>query len=76
MAARAAIDLNADKLIVMTTPDSQPMDLPLWLPLSDAEALLRRMAPDGEQAEALNGDLQRGVWARVCWVACVVCGSL
>ncbi|KAL4423548.1 hypothetical protein ABPG77_006571 [Micractinium sp. CCAP 211/92] len=60
VAARAAIDLHADKLIVMTTPESQPLDLPLWLPLSDAEALLRRMAPDGEQAEALNDDLTRG----------------
>lgn len=58
VAARAAIDLRADKLIVLTTPESQPLDLPLWLPLSDAEALLRGMAPAG--AEQLEDDLQRG----------------
>lgn len=63
MAARAAIDLKADKLIVMTTPDSQPLHLPLWLPLSDAEAMLRRMAPEGEHAGLLDDDLQRGGWA-------------
>lgn len=60
VAARAAIDLKADKLIVMTTPDSQPLHLPLWLPLSDAEAMLRRMAPEGEHAGLLDDDLQRG----------------
>jgi len=60
VAARAAIDLKADKLIVMTTPDSQPLHLPLWLPLSDAEAMLRRMAPEGDHAGLLDSDLQRG----------------
>ena len=60
MAARAAIDLAADKLIVVTTPESQPLELPLWLPLSDAEALLRSMAPSMDQAGQLDDDLQRG----------------
>lgn len=60
MAARAAIDLRADKLIVMTTPASQPLRLPLWLPLSDAEAMLRRMAPEDAPAALLDDDLQRG----------------
>lgn len=60
VAARAAIDLAADKLILMTTPDSQPLQLPLWLPLSDAEALLAGMAPSGPEAEELGDDLQRG----------------
>lgn len=60
MAARAAIDLQADKLIVLTTPESQPLALPLWLPLSDAEAMLRGMAPAGAGAEQLDDDLQRG----------------
>jgi hypothetical protein len=60
VAARAAIDLAADKLIVVTTPESQPLELPLWLPLSDAEALLRSMAPSLDQAGQLDDDLQRG----------------
>ncbi|EFN52161.1 hypothetical protein CHLNCDRAFT_7287, partial [Chlorella variabilis] len=61
VAARAAIDLAADKLIVMTTQESQPLDLPLWLPLSDAEAMLLRMAPPGQhgEMEMLEDDLQR-----------------
>ena len=76
MAARAAIDLAADKLIVLTMPppnsssssssssDGSPQlqgatePLPLWMPLSEAEALLRSMAPTVAQAEQLGGDLQ------------------
>lgn len=67
MAARAAIDLAADKLIVMTTQESQPLDLPLWLPLSDAEAMLLRMAPPGQhgEMEMLEDDLQRGEQQRL-----------
>ena len=68
VAARAAIDLAADKLIVVTTPESQPLELPLWLPLSDAEALLRSMAPSMDQAGQLDDDLQRGACSQWLWV--------
>ena len=68
VATRAAIDLAADKLILLTTTESQPLVLPLWLPLSDAEAMLRRMAPAGQhgQMKVLEDDLQRGAAAAVC----------
>lgn len=65
VAARAAIDLGADKLIVLTTPDSQPLALPLWLPLSDAESMLRGMVP--ADTRALDDDLARG--------GCGACGD-
>lgn len=42
VAVRAAIDLNADKLIVVAPPGGDPMldMLPAWLPLQEAENLL------------------------------------
>lgn len=43
VACRAAIDLEADKLLCMTLPSTCPMTLPQWLPLSDAERMLLRM---------------------------------
>jgi amino-acid N-acetyltransferase len=53
VAVRAAVDLGADKLILMTLPEAQPLDLPAWLPLQDAEGLLATMA---EGAAARNTD--------------------
>lgn len=43
VACRAAIDLEADKLLCMTLPSTCPMVLPQWLPLSDAERMLLQM---------------------------------
>ncbi|KAK9836948.1 hypothetical protein WJX81_002033 [Elliptochloris bilobata] len=43
IAVRAAIDLAADKLFCLTVPESQPFSLPVWVPVSDAEALLNRL---------------------------------
>ena len=43
VAVRAAVDLGADKLIVLTLPEAQPLDLPQWLPLRDAEEVLAGM---------------------------------
>ena len=42
VAVRAAIDLNADKLIIVAPPggDESLRDLPAWLPIQDAEKLL------------------------------------
>lgn len=42
VAVRAAVDLNADKLIIVAPPggDESLRDLPAWLPIQDAEKLL------------------------------------
>lgn len=42
VSVRAAIDLNADKLIIAALPDGDPMleTLPAWLPIHEAESLL------------------------------------
>ena len=48
VATRAAIDLGADKLICMTLPETQPIALPLWTPLSDAERVLSALVADRE----------------------------
>lgn len=56
VAVRAAIDLNADKLIVVAPPGGDPMldMLPAWLPLQEAENLLlntsRETIMDGRHA--------------------------
>lgn len=44
VAVRAAVDLGADKLIVMTGPEAQSLDLPAWLSLTQAERILTDMA--------------------------------
>jgi amino-acid N-acetyltransferase len=44
VAARAAVDLHADKLIVMSTPETMPHCEHAWLTLSDAEKVLQDMA--------------------------------
>eukprot|EP00887_Chlorella_sp_A99_P006828 scaffold2.g6828.t1 len=64
VATRAAMDLqarsaaaSADKLIIMTLPSNQPLSLPHWLPLSEAQALLRDVAAAraGQAATARPG---------------------
>jgi amino-acid N-acetyltransferase len=50
VAVRAAVDLAADKLIVATLPAGQPLELPAWLPLSEAEAVLEGMAGAAQAA--------------------------
>lgn len=42
VSVRAAIDLNADKLIVVALPDGDPMleTLPAWIPIHEAETML------------------------------------
>ncbi|KAL4552786.1 hypothetical protein Ndes2526B_g02695 [Nannochloris sp. 'desiccata'] len=54
VAIRAAVDLGADKLILMTLPEAQPLSLPAWLPLKDAEGLLATML-EGAAAAAGGG---------------------
>lgn len=56
VATRAAIDLDADKLLVMTTPVTLPLPLPQWLPLSDAERLLSQLSSPQHLA-SLDGAL-------------------
>jgi hypothetical protein len=46
VATRAAIDMAADKLICMTVPETQPIALPLWTPLADAERVLFSLIAD------------------------------
>lgn len=48
VAVRAAVDLKADKLIIATLPEAQPLNLPAWLPLQDAEKLLQELAANEE----------------------------
>lgn len=40
----AAIELQADKIFTMTLPSTMPLQLPQWLPLSDAQRLLTSIA--------------------------------
>ncbi|GAB4815046.1 hypothetical protein N2152v2_002092 [Parachlorella kessleri] len=61
VATRAAVDLQADKLILLTLPETQPLDLPQWLPLSDAERLLKSMASTPTQAGCLDDELHAGM---------------
>ena len=65
VAVRAAVDLNADKLIVMTMPEAQPLDLPAWLSLKDAEEVLAGMAAaanvDGMSDKILESGSLRAV---------------
>lgn len=53
--------VQADKLILLTTPETQPTDLPQWLPLSGAEQLLRSLAAT-TSVESLDEELQQGAW--------------
>jgi amino-acid N-acetyltransferase len=55
VAVRAAVDLGADKLILMTLPEAQPLDLPAWLPLQDAEGLLATMVEGAAAADGGSG---------------------
>ena len=38
--------MAADKLICMTVPQTQPIALPLWTPLADAERVLSSLIAD------------------------------
>lgn len=42
-------------------PETQPLELPLWLPLSDAERLLRDMTFSMTQAGSLDEELHQGM---------------
>ena len=56
VSVRAAIDLNADKLIVVAPPDDEKTalsNLPAWLPLQEAEALLMSIA---KHSSAIDDD--------------------
>lgn len=55
VAVRAAVDLHADKLIVVTLPEVHPLALPAWLPLQEAESLLQDLAAVA-QRQMLHGD--------------------
>ena len=58
MATRAAIDMAADKLICMTVPETQPITLPLWTPLADAERVLLGLIADRmPEVQLANGAL-------------------
>jgi acetylglutamate kinase len=82
VAARAAVDLQADKLIVVTSTESSGFTdagaggdvlagLPQWLALHDAEAMLRQLA-DGSVVDSLTEELERGerllALVALCWV--------
>ena len=47
---------------MLTLPETQPLELPLWLPLSDAERLLRDMTYTMTQAGSLDEELHQGGW--------------
>ncbi len=64
MATRAAIDMAADKLICMTVPETQPIALPLWTPLADAERVLSSLIAD----RMPNVALAPGAWLAACSV--------
>jgi acetylglutamate kinase len=51
VATRAAIDLQADKLVCLTLPSTQPLKLPLWAPLSAVEELLCSVAAERQQQQ-------------------------
>lgn len=56
VAVKAAVDLKADKLIVATLPEVQPLDLPPWLPLKEAEELLVEMMGGGKGLNNVDCD--------------------
>ena len=48
--------MAADKLICMTVPETQPIALPLWTPLADAERVLYSLIADRmPEVEPANG---------------------
>lgn len=59
VSVRAAIDLNADKLIVVALPDGDPMleTLPAWLPIHEAEALLLSQKNESSSEDSLDGNM-------------------
>lgn len=54
VAVRAAVDLGADKLILMTLPELQPLDMPAWLPLREAENMLASIAEGAAHPSAAS----------------------
>lgn len=63
VATHAAVELQADKLLCLTGADVKKLKLPHYLPLDDAEILIRTTtacAPDDEECDQVQGSID---WA-------------
>ena len=54
VATHAAVELNADKLLCLTGEDVRKLRLPHYLPLDDAESLIRALTACGPDDEECN----------------------
>ena len=61
VAAHAAAELSADKLVILTGADVASLGLPAWLPLDDAESLVERALGPGGGADRPGGGVQWSV---------------
>lgn len=62
VAAHAAVELGADKLVCLTLADVAALRLPAWLPLTDAQAMLDAALGPGGEKRAPGGAFNNGNW--------------
>lgn len=60
VAAHAAVELGADKLVCLTLADVAALRLPAWLPLTDAQEMLDAALGPGGQKRAPGGAFHNG----------------
>ena len=60
VAAHAAVELGADKLVCLTLADVAALRLPAWLPLGDAQEMLDAALGPGGQKRAPGGAFTTG----------------
>lgn len=60
VAAHAAVELGADKLVCLTLADVAVLRLPAWLPLTDAQEMLDAALGPGGQKRAPGGAFHNG----------------
>ena len=60
VAAHAAVELGADKLVCLTLADVAALRLPAWLPLGDAQEMLDAALGPGGQKRAPGGAFHNG----------------
>ena len=60
VAAHAAVELGADKLVCLTLADVAALRLPAWLPLTDAQEMLDAALGPGGQRRAPGGAFVNG----------------